>query len=178
MNMDAVRTVGNAIGFSRPLVEMYPRERFGSLAMDTELVVIIDAKLRYLHTHTENKNIAFDDVYDQLYTLWRAPMNMKTPKDSQWSQHDQIAAMIYLLWSRTSSDPMHRIKGIGSGALGVNSNDGVGTLVATEWFNRYSFLYDNPEALPYFEAGFFEQQAIKNAIENDIDPSLIASVVA
>jgi len=177
MNMDAARIVGNAIGFSRPIVEMYPRDRFGSLAMDTELVVMIDAKLRYLHTHTENKNIASDDVYDQLYTLWRAPMSMKTPKDGQWSQHDQIAAMIYLLWSRTPSDPMYRIKGIGSGALGVNTNDGVGTVFAGEWFNRYAFLYDNPEALPYFELGFFDRDVIKKAVENGIDPALIASVV-
>ena len=170
-----------ALEESRAIVKSYPRERFGSFALDDDVLAVIDAGLRYLHTNSDEskpESIHEDDAYRQLYVMWRALAEKVVVWDDHWTYHDQAAAQIYFLWFRNPNDPMYRIRGIGSGALGINPNDGVGTILALEWFTRYEFLYDNPAALPYFEAGIFEKDTIRKAITNEIDPSLIASVAA
>ena len=160
-----------ALPESRRFVASYPAYSFGRLSVDPEMLARVHAKFYY---RFDNKVPEDDRLAEALDSVWshHAQDYLKHSIAAQFDYHDRALAVLRVFWANTPDDPMHE--------TAVADRDGLhGSNQAKKdlWFERYSFLYSCPEAIPYFEVGLLDIDMVKNAIANGVDPSILASAV-
>jgi len=154
---------------SREIVASYNLDAFGDFAVDPEILARVDALHRYEYTYSPEPD---DEIFTSLDNLWGMPVqelltNPNVPRI--YDYYDRAVGELFALWRKSPADPMYKF----GFALSDSRNRS-----AVPWCALYTFIYENPAALPYVQAGITDYGVIDHAIANGIDPDLLMSVVA